>query len=360
MNTSVTASTTGWNSVTSHYARTDIVDPQLIFGNFRVQAATGEVGNGGNIQTNTAAIEYPLGTRRQALNVSNGSTQLVLNELTYGYMGVTGLTIPKGALFRVRRYQVNTVGMFFSMSSERKINTSNGLDALVNNNIDQTMSGSPSGGGSIVAPQGIVSMTRAPSLLVLGSSRMTGTKDLTLDAGGDTGYARFYGPYLPYMDFSAAGDKTLSVAGAGGALRREIGAKHCSHLWIDPGLNDLLGGTTEANLMATINSLAASWSGGPSKVIVNDEAPDTTSTDGWTTTTGQSTIGIEGSRVLLNNDIAALSGFNQIIRPSIIAGTDTNNRYWVPNSTSDGLHENTSMLLTEVAAAQFNPALVIR
>jgi hypothetical protein len=175
-----------------------------------------------------------------------------------------------------------------------------------------------------------------------------------------------FGGTFGYMDYSISGDKTATVAGSGGATRRSILAQYCSHLWLDPGLNDLNTGATAASVETNLAAMAAAWPGGLGKVIMNTESAWTTSTDGWTTTANQTVASWEAQRVALNAWISALSGYNQIVAPDAYDGNGTNFQYWnnpvVGGSqfTADGVHENHATVVAMASANLFNSSLVHR
>lgn len=358
-NDAVFASTTGWNARTAHYARDAISSLQILLCNWYVNAGVGETGQGG-AQTVTASIEYPVGTFTQIK--FGGNASYAIPDLASIVSDAAVVSIPKGALFFIRVYRVNAVSIIFS---SRHINLTLG-DAVNNTNADQTMSGTvtDNGNGSLVPVQGIVGTTALPSIGVIGSSRMVGYTDFTYDSTGETGYARMFGGSFAYMDFSVSGDKTLSVAGSGGSKRRALLAQYCSRLWLDPGLNDISNGVTAASVMTSLSGMASAWPGGLSKVIMNDEAAYTTSTDGWTTTANQTVSGFEAQRVALNTSINALTGYNQIVQTNTFDGNGTNSQFWnnpvVGGSqfTPDGIHENTAACIALKNSGRFNAALV--
>ena len=358
------SSTAGWNCQTAHYARDDIVALRLIFSNNYVIPGTGETAQGGT-STTTASVVYN-GTAVQA-TFNGGSTSIVIPSGATILSDLIPIGIPKGSLHLTRRFQVNSSKLLFvSNATTRKINTALG-DAVASSSTDRTMIGGivDSGGGAMIPPQGIIAYTKLSTIGAIGSSRMAGFKDTVVDASGNTGYTRMFGDYFAYMDYSVGGDTNASVSGSGGAIRRGLIKAYCSHLWLDPGLNDLnLGGTAAADL-SCLSAMINEWPWGPSNVIVNDESAWTTSSDLWTTTTGQATrTTFEPQRVLLNAGIAALTGLNQKVIVSDLDGTGTNSQFWKnpvdggSQTTPDGIHENSSQCIFIAGSGRFNPSLV--
>lgn len=367
MNDSQAASTLGWNCRTVHYARDTIVNPQLILTNYSVTPVSGIVLPGGT-RTSTASFEYPLGTIAGQVKFGGASSVVEANGATTISDPCAGVVIPAGSLFATRHYQVNQTNLCFQgKTNGRRINLALG-DRVNNSGVDLTMGGTivDNGGGSMVAPQGIIAMTSKPSIGIVGSSRTVGLGDLVVDSTGNTGYTRLFGDSFAYMDYGISGDQIIAIAGAAGASRIALINSYCSHFWIDPGLNDLnAGGKTAAQVMAAVTSLAtSSWNKPLSRVIVNDEAAWTTSTDGWTTTANQAVVGIETRRVTLNTSINGLSGYNQIVSPNPFDGNGTNFQFFNNpvvggfQFTADGVHENSQALVAMAAAGLFNPSLV--
>jgi hypothetical protein len=278
------------------------------------------------------------------------------------------ISIPNGSLFKLHQFIVPSTNILFCSNNNSIPNTVLG-EGVNNANVDQTATGTvvdPTKAFLIPTPI-ILARTNKPSIAALGSSRMSGVGDASRATANDSGYARMFGPSFAYLNYGVGGDSTQAVAtGANGqnSLRRFALAKYCSHLWIDPGLNDLISfGRTGAQVLSDIAILSAKWSS-LSKVIINDEGPDTTSSDGFATSTNQMVASIEAQRVILNSGVDALTGYNQKFLAAAFDGNGTNGQFWNNpavggiQATTDGLHETTAQLLSMVSAALFNPALV--
>lgn len=257
---------------------------------------------------------------------------------------------------------ISSVNLLYCSNSSAIPNTALG-EGVNNANVDQTGTGTvvDNTKGFLIPTPIILARTNKPSIAALGSSRMSGNGDASRATSNDAGYARMFGPSFAYLNYGCGGD---SVHGLVVGLKRFALAKYCSHLWIDPGLNDLISfAGSAAQMTGDIGTVAGRW---PSlaKVIINNEAADTTSTDAWATTVNQTVAAIEAQRVILNTNINALVGYNQIVNANAFDGNGTNNQFWknpaVGGSqfTVDGLHETTAALVAMVAANTFNPALV--
>lgn len=351
------ASVTGWNARTAHYARDNITSLQVLFPNWYVPPAASETSQGGT-KTITASIEYPAGTYRQ-LKFS-GSTSIVTADGASAISDPLAVDIPAGALFFTKCYQVNAVGIQFCSAGSPAINLALG-DMLNNTNADETLTASVDGAVGVIAPPAaIFARTRRPSIGIIGSSRSMGFKDATVDATGNTGYCRLFGDRFAYTNMAVSSDTMLAVTTS--TKRLALLRTYCSHLWIDPGLNDLNGGASAATVLGYITSVAATWSK-YSKVIVNDEGPFTTSTDSWSTTVNQTASALEAGRVALNTSIGGLLGYNQIVRVAALDTVSGSAFAWVNNGgafafTPDGIHENTAQLLVIKASNPFDAAAV--
>lgn len=354
------ASTTGWNCRSTHYARDNITSLKVAFVNWRINTNVGEAGQGGT-QTITASVEYPAGTFTQLL--FSGSPSIVAADGSTTWTDFASIAIPNGAAFWIRRYQVNSVGVLFR-NPFPQTNAAIGDAAENTTHVDQTMSGTitDNGSGGFLFPAAIVGITSRPSIAAIGSSRMQGAQDKTKDATGDTGYSRMFGNSFAYMNLAISSDSMRNAATT--SPKRLALSQYCSHLWLDPGLNDFAAnGSSEPIVEGYINTLAAAW---PflSRVLINDEGPLTTSTDLWTTPGGQTLPPYEASRRALNIFIDGKSTYNQVVRAADYDETGHNTGLWKspgsgnPQFTPDGIHENSAICIALTASGIFNPALV--
>jgi hypothetical protein len=361
--TSIAPGGNSWNSRNAHYARDNIVALKFIDTNWGVTARVGEFTPGGT-QTFTRSVEYPAGTFTQA-KYSGSATRIAADGETVVSDWIP-VTIPSGSLFFSRKWQTPQTALVFCTAANPNLNLALG-DAVSGSvgETDKTMSGTiiDNGKNAMIPTAGIVAMTRRGSIVVIGSSRMIGVGDTVVDATGDAGYTRMFGGNFGYINMAISGDSMGSVV-ASRTRRMALAKAYCSHLWLDPGLNDLNSDArTAAQVMGYLNTLATSWLGGLGRVIINDETAWTSSADGWTTDT-QITQSWEAQRVSLNTSIAALTGYNRIVRPSQIEGHGTNNSLWNNpgaggiQSTTDGVHGSSNDYKAVRDSGIFNPALV--
>lgn len=356
----------GWNSRTSHYARDAITALKLIFVNGYAVGGTGETASGA-VSTTTASVEYPAGTFTQ-VTFNSGSVSAAIASGAVQVSDFATVSIPKNAQFWVRRFQQTTQLVFSNKNNGHTLNLSLG-DAANNINTDFTMSGSvvDNGGGSIIPVQGIVAMTVLPTIGVLGSSRTAGKLDTTLDATGLYGYARMYSAAFGTLDYAITGDKSTIVSTSAADIRKTLINTYCSHLWFDPGLNDINGSPgTASSVLAALDTVATAFPGGKARTIINNEGPWTTTTDAWATSVNQTPFANEAQRVLLNTSLAGLTGYNQLVDVASFMSNGANGSLWnnpaVGGSqyTTDGIHEISAPLVALAASGRFNAALVVR
>lgn len=347
------ATNTHYNCISAHYARDDITSLKLLYSTIYVNIGGGyaESNNNGNT-TRTASIEYPDGVFTQVM--WSASATVVQAGGTVLASDFVNVSIPKGAKFKVRQHIIAATRIQYTNKAiGHRMDLTLG-DAVEANATDKTMGGTitDNAGGGGMCPQAILGMTRLPSIGAIGSSRMAGQKDTTGDGFGNTGYSRLYGQDFAYMDYSLGGDSNANVSTAKGATRRSLINTYCSHLWMDPGLNDLnTGGLTAAQDMTAIRLVTDAFPGGLSNVIINDEGP-------WNVA-GPAVQTWEAERVNLNNAIGALTGFNQIVRINVIE--DNGAGLWNPGYVdADLVHETAAGLALIKTAAPFNKALVVR
>jgi len=79
--------------------------------------------------------------------------------------------------------------------------------------------------------------------------------------------------------------------------------------------------------------------------------PQTSSTDGWTTTTNQTPLGQEAERIALNNWIRSRPApFSNYFETANTCETSQNSGLWIPGYTVDGLHPDATGLAVETTA----------
>lgn len=358
---SAAASTTGWNSRTFHYARTAITNPTVTFNNWYVASGTNAETSNTGTSLKTASIEYPLGTFTQVKWSGVASVTAASGATTVS--DPVPVSIPNGAQFWVRQYQVNSTQVLQMTSAAPKINTGLG-DATNNSNVDQTMSGTvvDSGSGIMIPPAAISAVTSKPAICGIGDSRMIGQGDTTADATGDSGYARLFGGTYAYINMGIPGILARDIV-TGGAKRFALAKANCTHMFLSVGGNDLNNSITAPTLENSLTWLATQWPS-LSHVLIDTQAPWTGSSNGWVNTANQSVQTWEAQRAAVNTFTSALAGYNQIVNVGGFDGNGTNGQFWNNpvvggfQNTTDGVHENSITLVAMTSSGIFAPASV--
>lgn len=151
------------------------------------------------------------------------------------------------------------------------------------------------------------------SVLAQGDSIIQGTGDGSLGpSGGFVPDARWYsgGGYLAQalngvggmVSAANGGDKAQAFVAVNGHARRMMAAACCNNDVLGYGTNDLSGGRTPAQLQADMLTIAfRNFRYGIKKNFAVTIVPNTTSTNGWKDTAGQTAAGWNGNRVTHNN-----------------------------------------------------------
>lgn len=332
---------------TYHKAMDDIDALQILEANWYNSSGT-ETGTGGTA-TVGAAIEYPLNscTRVTWGDQPTGSVASNANLLS----DLTAVAIPRGAWFAVRRYVANPSGIAFASVSDQ---TDRGFGVDVfgyapSGLADQTMTNAPvttaQAPGLCAYPAAIVARTRRSSFAIVGDSRSAGalTTSSTAAFDGEGNLGEFAGA------LHARGFATLN-GGVFGTTAAQFVASHarqaeamgyCSHVVLEHGINDLTGGRTAAQIQADLLSIAGYFP--RAQAILGTTPPVSTSTDGWTTTAGQTTHASNPVRVALN------AWKRQVPRPfadcweiADLVETARGSGIWKAGLTGDGTHESAS------------------
>jgi hypothetical protein len=274
------------------------------------------------------------------------------------------VTIPKGSLFCVKEYQTNSTQVLTAQAGCPKINIALG-DAVNNSNVDETATTSTdSGGNKMIPPLGVVAMSSLPAIVSLGSSRSCGAGDATVDATGDTGYARMFGANFAYMNGGVFGD-SMGALSTSDTKRMAFATTYGQIIWMDPGLNDLNSAKSALFVETAIEKVVNQWPA-LAYVVINNEAAFTATSDSCATDANQTLETWEAQRVLLNTWVNSRSGYNQIVKPDAFDGHSTNfslfNNASVPGGgvafSTDCVHELSAPLVAMVAANLFVPSAV--
>jgi lysophospholipase L1-like esterase len=348
------ASTSKAMSRTYHKATATLRQAQLVWPNWFVNGSFIESGSGGTL-TITAAVEYPPGSFTQITFSGSATSPPAANGANIVSDFITlAQPIPEGAIFYVRTFAAWGAGG--SMIYGPLVQLGNGEGTEFGAAItDKTMGGAVGGtaGQSLFGPLAVLGKTRKPSILVLGDSKQFGQND-TADATGDLGEtARALGAAgLGYINAGKPSDKAASFV-ASHAHRVADLAPYVTHVIGNYSVNDVAAARTATQILADIDSIAGYYTALGKKVSWNTLSPETTSTDGFTTTTNQtaatnfSTTGT-GTRETINDALRAgrpsLSWTNEVADQ--VESARNSGRWKAPGFTADGTHPTQSGYLT--------------
>lgn len=342
------------NARTHHIARDDItaLKIELPAWYWARNTTKAEISVTGNISYR-AAIEYPAGVFTQVKfggAVSGLSTGPV--PLLSDFVNVT---IPKGAAFWVRTYAVATHSIVFTDASVAtsgawSCDFANGeaYEYAASGITDKTMGGElvpnkTTNDAAICFPTAIVAMTRQPSALLIGDSRMYGFGDF-FNAAGDMGeFARALGPSIGYINAGSSGDSLSEFIAS--STRRQALKAYCSHVIVETAINALRSSTGQNKTAAVVLAEQQTILGyfADKRCFVSTTAPSTTSANGWIDATQS-----------LNSNAAQFTLFNDAVRAGVagalgffeiadVVTTARNSNKWKFDGTAnkwtaDGLH----------------------
>jgi hypothetical protein len=359
---------TNFNSRSRHKASVNITSLQILLPNWFVDASTSPYGINGNFAENslgavatvTASIEYPAGTFTEVKfsgsaggTIPNGGSLL---------SDVTSVTIPAGAYFFVRVFWVNTGGVIaFGASTITNFgsDTTNG-EAWHNGNglADQTMSGTvvdANSGEFGYRPTAIIGMTTAPSVLLLGDSRMSGVGDAPGDGSGDIGeVARSIGPLFAYLNGGIPADRADKFV-ASHANRIAVG-QYFSYVHSEYGINDCdLDTQTPAQVLANNLTIGGYFSGKP--FFLQTISPHSNAGN-----TAPNNVTFNANRISYNTTLRAGSppGVASVFDVASVDESSLNSGLWVAGYSTDGLHANATGTLAIKNSGIINTALIHR
>lgn len=335
-------------------------------------ATTGDAATGNVVNIGAAYVEYG-GTAYPVTFNGGASTAAIPSGGQIDSDVVSGLSVVAGQVLYARTYvTVASGGSWPSLYgaynypdevSQPGVNLANGTGTL--EGTGQTFSspygpirifGTPAAGQPLYAVQ------------VYGDSIAAGVSD-NFGNEGEVGYWQRVlwaaGNTRPYAILALPGEAGGDFVAAKGANRRAVLGKYAHHFVSQYGINDLQQGVTLAQLQATtlsIGALAAAESTVKGR-FQQTLTPKTSSTDGWTTTGGQTSDGLNATRVPFNDwvrdglptsgGVAVATGtvgalragqtghpFTGYIEVADLAETARNSGIWKANYTADGLHPN--------------------
>lgn len=319
-----------------HTATTALTTFKLLFPNF-----TGFDTPTGGTLTLTASVEYPVGVFTQVKfagsatgSIPNGST-LLSDDVT--------VAIPAGSNFYVRTYGTNPGGVIAArMTNGNDFDFGEARESGTSGITDKTMGGTYTNSfpGYIYGPMAIVGPTTGPSVFVLGSSTSGGFNNQGgLPYGPDNGtITPSLAPTIANTLLSAYNQSAAQANAASNLIPSTLGP-YLTHVIGAIGQNDIRNGDSAATVLTALNNVKTKYASG--KIFFGQTfGPDTTSSDGWTTSGGQTPSASNAQRIAYNNLVrAGVSGWAGYFEIADVWETARNSGIWkTPNWTDDGLH----------------------
>lgn len=346
-----------------HWVRAGCTNPVFRFPNWYVSGTTFQETAPGGIATVSAAVEYPIGVTSTPIKWSGSSTHAIADGSWGAESDACPVTIPPNSKVIIRTYYTNPAGLvFFSGTADGANNAE--LRFAVSGLADQTTAvGTLTGGtfnpSNTYTPLIFAAQTTRPSILILGDSRAEGSQagEGFVGTSSDKGnVARCIGPYFGYSDMSKASDTSTNFLASN--TQRLAQLAYFSHVINEYGVNGVTTAGTGAAEYARCVSIKALLGG--KKCFQTTLEPWTTSSDGWTTGTGQTINAAKAGRVDFNTLVKANSGsfagyfdFTSISEPNA-------DQLWAFSGgpfTADGVHPNTAMDISYLNGGIINPAL---
>lgn len=288
-----------------HWAKANIVNPTVVFANFKKTSGNVETTYGAG--TIKAAIEYPAGTftlANECIAAGNGPVAfpIGLAALTFN------VSIPWYARFWVRSLQQNSNQIIFSSLATNSCDPTEGMEIGTGAVSDKVMTGTVS--QSFNRSQGywpiaILAQTRRPSFLLVGDSRGSGYSGdgAVTDASGDVGQlARLVGRSYSYINI-AIGSSLLATYLSQSRTYTDQLTSFVSNIINAHGVNDIQSGGDSAATLAGRRATLAATAGYAGKVIGTTLTPNTSSSDNFATIANQ-TVGTNGTKVMDFNTLA--------------------------------------------------------
>jgi len=353
-----------------HIARDDISSLKIELPNwYWARSTVGPETNGGGNITYTASVEYPAGTFTQIK--FSGSASTVVASGNSILSDACAVSIPNGASFWIRTFANAATAIVFTDSvtgfPQRDLGNGEAYEYSASTTTDKTMSGTITDNGAAAAPifvpTAIIALTKKPTVLLIGDSRMWGFND-TLDSSGDLGeFARSIGPSYGYINAGSSGDFLSSFITS--HSKRVALKQYVSHVIIETAINALRsGGSGQAKTAATVlgeqQTILGYFSDKP--CYTSTTAPNSTSSDSWATATNQ-TVNANEAQIILYNDAirAGVAGSAGYFEVADIFETARNSGKWIfPSYTSDGLHTNQTGYLLLKNSGNINPTRFTR
>lgn len=220
--------------------------------------------------------------------------------------------------------------------------TSTGVDPFL---LDSTDSGSiPASSNVIYLPVNILGVATAPTyqgVAIIGSSISAGSVDTASSASAGlananassypTGFwTRAFGESVSYLRIAQGGETLSDWITNNTKIFYRLKMIRCNTAVIELGTNDLMAGASVATIQANLLTLITLIRKYVDRVWVCTVLPRSSSTDGWTTISGQTpvTTGTFGQRSTLNDWLRAGGAGAPCIDIAAIGESSLNSGYW--------------------------------
>lgn len=318
-----------------HWARDKIVNPTIIYSNYKSIAAAEVTLGAGTIKV---ALEYPAGTftlANECIAAGNGPVTFPVGNFPLTF----NISIPNGKQFWLRVLVQNAGGCpYKQLPSSYCVDPSEGWETGTGTVSDKTTSGTVNFDIIPYMPTAILSMTTRPSFLILGDSRQEGGTEGVTDITGDVGEApKEIGQSHGYISLAQSGSFQSQFNSGAKTYRLQL-VPYVSHIVNVYGINDLASITASA--LATLRATCAAFF--PNTPVIGCTlAPNNTSTDGWATVANQAG-GTKAPKVLAFNDLvrAGIAGESLVWEFCDAYDPYRTGRYPVTRSPTDTSYPN--------------------
>lgn len=283
---------------------------QVEYPNFYINASFVETGTGADASI-SAAIEFLDGTI-VPFTFSNTAVGTVPTATLLKSDFASIPLMRSGTVFYIRTYVTNTAGIVYYSDANTSIS---GLPGPLNEAMvvgvtgvaNQTTAGTitntaGSTGQLIFGPTRILASTTRRSFFLLSNSRGAGAYD-TLEKHGDMGdIARSIGSRYPYINAGLPSERVYQHFAASHALTFSL-VSSVTDVVLGDGINDTRAARTLANMQADLLTIVtAILAVNPAvRIWVQTTPPNPSSSDGFITSTNQTTGTGEAVRVTWNN-----------------------------------------------------------
>jgi hypothetical protein len=261
-----------------------------------LSGGSGEAGSGG-IATFEASVEYPAGVYTRITfggldaGVTANNTTLISDEVA--------VAIPADTDYWIQIYAVFANRIVHTFQIEAAFGDRGVAGTSVTNSVMTTFANSSS---IILPPVLILAEHSLPCVLAIGDSRCYGTGATGANASISGEIIPSLHGFLPYSNTGRHGINATTLSSSLSARRKEMAA-YFSDVILQPGINDITAGGSDATLRTNLNSCltALNLINPDVRVSLTTLSPVSTSTDSWATTVNQTTHATNAVRTAHND-----------------------------------------------------------